>query len=124
MTPLSILHAVFQAAGFACVTVAALLELQALLGRRPLGLEGPPLHWTRAGFLLLGAALAAGGAWSWRLRGEFWPLQPGQRWGLLSWLVVFAVLHVHRVKAFKGRTEVLAGVAGWALAAGAWFAWR
>jgi len=112
MTAWSLLCAVFQAAGFACVTVAALLELQALLGRRPLGLEGPPLHWTRAGFLLLGLALAAGGAGSWRLRGGFWPLQPGQRWGLLSWLVVFAVLHVHRVKAFKGRRVVRMEVIG------------
>lgn len=124
MTPGSPLHGALQAAGFACVTVAALLELQALMGRRPAGLDGPPLHWTRAGFLLLGLALAAGGAWSWRLRGAFWPLLPSQRWGLLIWLVCFVVLHVHRVKAFKGRRAAAAGVAGWALAAGAWFVLR
>jgi ABC-type transport system involved in cytochrome c biogenesis permease subunit len=112
-----------QAAGFACVTVAALLELKALLNRQAT-LDGAPLHWTRAGFLLLGAALVAGGMQGWRREGEHWPLRPGHLWGLLAWLVVFAVLHVHRVKAFKGRPEVFAGLAGWALAAGAWFLLR
>jgi hypothetical protein len=118
------LWSALQAAGFACVTVAAVLELIALLGRGPAGLDGPPLHWTRAGFLLMGLALVAAGVENGRLGGGLWPLQPRQQWGLLCWLAVFAVLHVHRVKAFKGRPALLAGVAGWALAAGAWLAWR
>lgn len=109
------LWSALQAAGFASVTVASALGA-ATLARRSLAgrLEPWALHWTRAGFLLLGGALAAGGRW---------PLLPLQQWGLLSWLIFFAVLHVHRVPAFKGRPALAAGLAGWALAAAAWF-WR
>lgn len=110
------LDGALRAAGFACLTVAAALEAGELLGRRP---EARGLPWTRAGFLLLGAALA--GAWAWGPRGEYWPRDPRQRWGLLAWLICFTVLHAHRVKAFKGRPAAFAGLAGWALAAGAWF---
>jgi ABC-type transport system involved in cytochrome c biogenesis permease subunit len=117
----STLQTGFQAAGFACLTVAAILELLALLGRGATA-EARALQWTRAGFLLLTGALVAGGLWNWRLWGECWPLRPAQRWGLLSWLIGFAVLHVNRVKAFKGRPVMIAGVAGWALAAGTWLA--
>ncbi len=120
-TPWAELQAALQLAGFAGLTLAAALELMALLGRSATA-EARALSWTRAGFLLLSGALVAGGLWSWRLWGEFWPLQPRQQWGLLSWLIGFAVLHVHRVKAFKGRPAMVAGLAGWALAAGAWLA--
>ena len=111
------LWSALQGAGFACLTVAAALEFRALRLQPSPGLRGPALHWTRAGFLGLSAALAAGGAWSWQLRGEFWPLLPGQLWGLLGWLGCFSVLHVHRVKAFQGRPELIAGMAGWLLMA-------
>ena len=125
-----LLRAALQAFGFACVSVAALLELRALLGRRPPGLDGPPLHWTRAGFLLFSGALVVESVWTWDAPGGSWPLEPSRLWNLLwcllCWLVFFAVLHVHRVKAFKGRPENLAGLAGWALTAatGAWLAMR
>ena len=110
------LWSALQAAGFACVTVASALGAATLLRRSLAGrLEPRALQWTRAGFLLLGGALAAGGRW---------PLLPRQQWGLLCWLIFFAVLHVHRVPAFKGRTAVLAGLAGWALSAGAWLGVR
>jgi ABC-type uncharacterized transport system permease subunit len=80
-------------------------------------LEERALQWTRAGFLLLGAAWVAGAL---APGGELWPRNSQPQWGLLSWLIFFAVLHVHRVQAFKGRTAVVAGLAGWTLAAGAW----
>jgi hypothetical protein len=110
------LESALGAAGFACVTVASALGAASLL-RRSLAprLEPPALQWTRAGFLLLGAALAAGGRW---------PPLPRQQWGLLCWLIFFAVLHVHRVKGFQGRKAVVAGLAGWALAAVAWIGLR
>ena len=117
-------QAALQVSGFACVTAAALLGARSLWGRPSSGnLEAWVLHWTRAGFLLLGGAMAAG----------FWPPDPGTglrpldfqgRWGLLCWLIFFAVLHTHRVKAFKGRPALAAGVAGWLLAAGAWIGLR
>jgi hypothetical protein len=109
------LQPALQAAGFACVTVAAVLGALAL--RRPAREQPQVLRWTRAGFLLLSGALVAGGMAS-------WPRQPGQQWGLLCWLIFFVVLHVHRVPGFKGRTAVLAGLAGWALAAGAYLGLR
>jgi hypothetical protein len=108
-----IVQTALQAAGFACVTVAAVLAARALLARGP---AEPVLHWTRAGFLLLAGALVTG---AWRTL----ELAGPQRWGLLTWLIFFAVLHVHRVPAFKGRPALAAGLAGWALAAAAWF-WR
>jgi hypothetical protein len=119
-----LLHGLLRALGWVCVSAAALLELKALLGRQPAGLDGPPLHLTRAGFLLLSGALAAGTPGIWDARGGPWALRPGQLGDLLSCLVFFAVLHVHRVKAFRGRPEAIAGVAGWALATGAWLAAR
>jgi ABC-type uncharacterized transport system permease subunit len=106
----SLVQGALQLAGFACVTVAAALCARALLARS--FLDPRILRWTRAGFLLLSGALVA------------CPWDPRQQWGLLSWLVFFAVLHVHRVKDFKGRTAVVAGLAGWALAAGAWIGLR
>jgi ABC-type uncharacterized transport system permease subunit len=108
----SLVQDALQLAGFACVTVAAALCARALLVRS--FLDPRILRWTRAGFLLLSGALVAGA----------WFQDPRQQWGLLSWLVFFAVLHVHRVKEFKGRTAVVAGLAGWALAAGAWIGLR
>lgn len=109
------LQPALQAAGFACVTVAAAWSALAL--RRPAEGQQQVLRWTRAGFLLLSGALVAGGLGS-------WPSGPGPQWGLLSWLIFFVVLHVHRVPAFKGRTAILAGLAGWALAAGAYLGLR
>ena len=118
------IQAALRAAGFACVTTGALLAAKALWGRpSPRNLEGWSLHCTRAGFLLLGGALVP---WLWRPEPDrgLWPLDFQRQWGLLCWLIVFAVLHVHRVKGFKGRPALTAGIAGWALAAGAWLALR
>lgn len=110
----NLLQPALQAAGFACVTVAAALGALALL--RPAQDPQRVLPWTRAGFLLLSGALVAGGLG--------WPPRPGQLWGLLCWLIFFVVLHVHRVPDFKGRTAIVAGLAGWALAAGAYLGLR
>jgi ABC-type transport system involved in cytochrome c biogenesis permease subunit len=119
------LHALLQFAGFACVTVASALGVRTLLdGPRDASLEPRILAWTRAGFLLLGGALAAGALWTRQLWGGLWPRRPQELWGLWVWLLFFVVLHVHRVKAFKGRTAVMAGLAAWALAVPAWFLWR
>ena len=113
-----------QAAGFACVTAAALLGAKALWGRPSANdLAGWALHATRAGFLLLGGALVAG-FWRPDPATGFWPLDFQREWGLLCWLIFFAVLHVHRVKAYKGRPALAAGIAGWVLAAGAWIGLR
>jgi len=118
-------QAALQAAGFGCVTAAALLAAKALWGRpSPRNLEAWSMHCTRAGFLLLGGALAAG---FWRTPDLERGLRPTgfqQQWGLLCWLIFFAVLHGHRVKAFKGRPALAAGIAGWAVAAGAWLVLR
>ena len=104
------MSAVLRAAGFACVTLAALLNALELLGRPR---QEQALRWTRAGFLLLGGALAAGALGP----GASWPPPARELWVPLVWLIYFAVLHVHRVKAFKGRPAAAAGLAGWVLAA-------
>jgi hypothetical protein len=112
-------------AGFAALTAAAGHGL-AILARGGPGagnrLEAGFLRWTRIAFLCLGGAVA-GSAWA-GLDAGAGAGGPGARWGLLSWLVCFAVLHTHRVKAYKGARTAAAGVLGWALAALAWLATR
>lgn len=106
---------ILRLAGFAALTAAAGHGLAILKGwgAGP-RLETGFLRWARLAFLALGAALAA----------ELWTGgQPGA-WGLFTWLVCFAVLHTHRVKAYKGARTAAAGVLGWALAALAWLATR
>jgi cytochrome c biogenesis factor len=115
------LQAAALAGGFGLLTVAALLAALAL--RHPASAPGwPPriLRWTRPGFLLLSLALAAGVQAAWESSGEVWSRSPRELWGLFAWLVCFAVLHVHRVKAFQGRPAILAGLAGWGLTLAAW----
>jgi hypothetical protein len=116
-------QAAFQIAGFACLTVASAWGAAALLGAGQ-GRGARVLPWTRAGFLFLGGALAAGALESWRAWGQLWPRSPRDHWGLVAWLIVFAVLHVHRIKAWQGRPALRAGLAGWALALAACFLLR
>lgn len=117
-------HAGLQAAGFACLTLAAGLGLRTLLAAPAAGRnrQTPILAWNRAGFLCLSAALAAGAAWTWQAWGELLPRTGPSRWGLVAWLVCFTVLHVNRVKGFQGRPAILASLAGWVVTVGAWFA--
>jgi hypothetical protein len=102
--------------GTAAVTVAFLLGLRALWRPPAPGgnLGAASLHWTRAGFLLLGLAVGAGAAASHLAVGaQGAGAAPGR--GLLAgWLIYGAVLHTQHLKGFKGRKALLAGVAGWA----------
>jgi hypothetical protein len=111
--PLQGLLASFAAAAF---SAAWALALAALL-RAPRGAAsfGPPpedpvtpfLRWARAGFLAQAAALAA------TLPGALdrsWP-QGGEAWLLLAGLGWTAVLHLHHVKAFRGRGAFRAAAA-------------
>jgi ABC-type uncharacterized transport system permease subunit len=120
--PWTLLATAPRLAGLACVTLAALMAAGALLGSGRMAALA--LRWTRAGFLLLGAALATGACQNWRTQGSLWPGDARGTWTLLAWLIFFMVLHVHRVKAFQGRPAAWAGLAGWALAAAAWFGMR
>jgi hypothetical protein len=100
--------------GAAAVTVACLLGV---LGLRPPTPGRDPgaasLQWTRAGFLLLGSAVAAGAAATWQAQGTFWSGAPRGHGLLAGWLIYAAVLHTHHLKGCKGRKAMLAGVAGW-----------
>jgi len=110
------LQTLLQLAGFACATIAAGFALGRVRGASAV-LERRALDWTRAGFLLLGGAVAVGALGAGK---ALWPDRPRQWWGLAAWLIFFVVLHVHRVKDFKGRTAAAAGLGGWVLAALAW----
>jgi hypothetical protein len=123
------LPTVFLAAGGACLTLAALAALWDLGGGAAggparAGLQRWSLQATRAAFLLLGAGLAVAAVGAWRGQGLVWPRDPWADWGLLTWLVCFVILHVHRVPAFKGRGAMAACVAGWGLACLAFFLLR
>jgi len=114
-------QALLLGAGAACASFAALQHARSLLAAPAAAwLEGSALQLIRAGFLLFGLALAAGALGSWRARGELWPGDPRSAWALIAWLVWFIVLHINRIKAFKGRATAIAGLAGWALCLLAW----
>ena len=119
--PWLLLQAAALVAGGAALTAAALVAALALLRPdAPAGArEARILRWTRPGFLLLGVALVAGVQAAWQ-RGDPWPFGPRDRWCLIAWLICFAALHVHRVKAFQGRPAILAGLAAWGLTLAAW----
>lgn len=119
--------------GFAGVTLAFGLGILALLKPRdhqlkpgsflaralgPLDLNFEQLNrqWIRIGFLLLACGLITGRtlaepAWS-----VPWGWDPKSNWGLFSWLIYGAVLHLHYTPAFKGRKAVWASVFAWGLA--------
>ena len=122
----NLLHTGLQAAGFLCLTAASALGTRALLhvpgSPGAAGLEAGNLRWTRTGFLGLSGALVTGALGNWRMWGELGPSSPRDRWVLIAWLIFFVVLHVHRVKGFRPRSAILAGLAGWALALGGWLA--
>jgi hypothetical protein len=117
------LGAGLRLAGFAALTAAAGYGLAILRGRDPgagARLEAGFLRWARIAFLLLVAALAVA------LGAGHSPASARSEdiWGLFTWLVCFAMLHTHRVKAYKGRRTAAVGVLGWTLAALAWLATR
>jgi hypothetical protein len=107
------------AGGCVLGTAAALLAARQLLADRSpdaaARLERNALHCARACYLLLGLALAAGAVGTWLGAGDPWPWDARNAWLLAYWAVWFTVLHVHRVKAFKGRTAAAATLVGWAL---------
>lgn len=119
------LGAGLRLAGLAAMTAAAGHGAAILRNRDPgagARLEAGFLRWARIAFLALGGAVAAS-AWAGLDTGA-WPGRPGEVWGLFAWAACFAVLHTHRVKAYKGRWTAAAGVLVWALAALAWLATR
>jgi len=100
------------ALGLACLALGLpwMFYLKPLLKARKEGAPRPAweratLQGTRLLFLGLGAALvppALGRA----------PLQP---WMLAAWLLLAGALHVHHIKAWKGRRAQFAGLAAWGL---------
>lgn len=122
---LEFLGAGLRLAGLAAFTGAAGYGAAILRARKPGAgprLEAGFLRWARIAFLALGGAVAAS-VWT-GLDAGAWPGRPGDLWGLFAWAACFAVLHTHRVKAYKGRRTAAAGVLGWALAALSWLATR
>ena len=119
------LGAGLRLAGLAAFTAAAGYGAAILRSRDPgagARLETGFLRWARITFLALGGAVAAS-VWTGVDTGA-WPGRTGDLGGLFAWAACFAVLHTHRVKAYKGRRTAAAGVLGWALAALAWLATR
>jgi hypothetical protein len=92
----------------------AVLQLRAAPAAAPRH-ERNALHCARICFLLLSLALAAGAVGGWLAAGDPWPRDAQGAWILGSWLVWFIVLHVHRVKPYKGRIAAFATVAAWTL---------
>ena len=78
-------------------------------------LERATLHCARICFLLLALALAAGAVGGWMAGGDPWPRDARGAWALAAWLTWYTVLHVNRVKDYKGRTAAAATVAAWIL---------
>lgn len=110
--PWRLAAAIFRAASFASLTAASALSLAALWARSD-PREAPTLPWTRAGFLLLGAALVAASLGSHWALGTGWTWAPGEGLGLLAWFLVAGGLHLQRIKSVGGRTLLTAGLLAW-----------
>jgi len=107
--------------GLACLAVGIpwMFWIKPLL--RPKKDKAPPPAWerltlqgTRTLFLACGAALAVPAL----RKGAPAP------WLLASWLILAVALHLHHVKALKGRKAQVAGLAGWVLCMAAFLTLR
>lgn len=131
-------HVTAYFAGYACVTVAALFSALALLrpslqavaegsfwhrafGSTALDLPALARSWTRGGFLLLSAGLFTGALWAVFAWSDYWSWDPKEGWGLATWLVYAAVLHLHHARERSTRLALAAGLLGWGLVAFTFF---
>lgn len=134
-------HATIYFAGYASVTVAFVLGVLALAGpgdrrfeagsfwARAMGVEDGTAvdfekmnrQWIRFGFLMLACGLITGGLWAKSSWGDYWAWDPKENWGLVSWLVYGAVLHMHYTPAFKGRKALWASIFAWGFVLFAYF---
>ena len=77
--------------------------------------------WTRGGFLLLSAGLITGALWAVFAWSDYWSWDPKEGWGLATWLVYAAVLHLHHARERSTRLALAAGLLGWGLVAFTFF---
>ncbi len=123
-------HVTIYFTGYASTTVAFVVGVLALIkpgdrsfevgsfwaramGSTDVNFEQMNRQWIRLGFLLLACGLITGGVWAKFAWSDYWAWDPKENWGLISWLVYGAVLHMHYVPAFKGRKAVWASVFAW-----------
>ncbi len=129
-------HVTIYFAGYSSVTVAFVVGILALVKpgdrsfepgsfwARALGATGAKdatavnfekmnRQWIRFGFLMLACGLITGGTWAKFAWSDYWAWDPKENWGLISWLIYGAVLHMHYTPAFKGRKAVWASVFAW-----------
>lgn len=119
----------FYLVGYASFTVAFILGILALIKPGDFGIESNSLwgralgatlvnfekmnrQWLRFGFLMWTCGLITSYAWGW---------DPKASWGLVSWLLYGAVLHMHYAPVFKGRKAVWASLFAWGLVLFAYF---
>ncbi|MBL0212137.1 MAG: cytochrome c biogenesis protein CcsA [Holophagaceae bacterium] len=123
-------HVTIYFTGYASLTVAFVLGILALatpgdrrfepgsfwaraLGATEVNFEKMNRQWIRFGFLMLACGLITGGTWAKFAWSDYWAWDPKENWGLISWLVYGAVLHMHYAPAYKGRKAVWASVFAW-----------
>ncbi len=123
-------HATIYFAGYSSLTVAFVMAILALLkpgdcsfepgsfwaramGATNVNFEKMNRQWTRFGFLMLAGGLISGGTWAKFAWSDYWAWDPKENWGLISWLIYGAVLHMQYVPAFKGRKAVWASIFAW-----------
>ncbi len=70
-------------------------------------------QWLRLGFLLLACGLITGGLWAKFAWSDYWSWDPKENWGLITWLIYGAILHMHYTEAFRGRKVLWTSVCAW-----------
>ena len=123
-------HVTIYFTGYSSVTVAFVIGILALLkpgdhsfepgsfwaravGATDVNFEKMNRQWIRFGFLMLACGLITGGIWAKFAWSDYWAWDPKENWGLISWLIYGAVLHMQYVPAFKGRKAVWASIFAW-----------
>ncbi len=123
-------HVTIYFTAYSSVTVAFVLGVLALckpgdrtfepgsfwaraLGAKEVNFEKVHRHWLRLGFLLLVAGLITGGTWAKFAWSDYWSWDPKENWGLITWLIYTAVLHMNYTDVLKGRRMIWASVFAW-----------
>jgi cytochrome c-type biogenesis protein CcsB len=123
-------HVTIYFTGYSSVTVAFVLSILALLkpgdrqfeagsfwaramGATEINFEQLHRSWLRLGFLLLASGLITGGLWAKFAWSDYWAWDPKENWGLITWLIYGAVLHMHHTDQFRGRKMLWTSAAAW-----------
>lgn len=131
-------HVTIYFCGYSCVTVAFVLGILAWIkpgdreldagsfwargmGVSEVNFEVLTRNWVRVGFLFLAAGLITGGTWAKFAWSDYWSWDPKENWGLITWLMYLAVLHLFYIPSVPRRVAIKVSVFAWGFIAFTYF---